>query len=250
MTIQAEVAVDETLMAPRYARPLFWINAIIAWCGVVLSFLLNFTGYYNDTLDPSKPSIIGNVANGIDSPLERFFDWLTYFTVLSNIVVAVVLTVLVLRRGYFAHTDRVGATWRALRLDSILMIVITGVVYNLLLAEGPKTGWDLVNNSLEHIITPIVTLLVWLIAGPRGLINIRVIGLSMILPLLWAGGALLRGAAIGSYPYSFLDVSSDGLVSVLVFIAMIMVVALILAFALLGLDALFRRMSAGIRARG
>jgi len=244
------IAVDDTLMVPRYGRPLFWLNAIIAWCSVVLSFLLNFTGYYNDTADPSKPTILGNVADGIDSPVERIFDWLTYFTILSNIVVAVVLTVLVLRPGLFARTDRVGATWRALRLDSLLMIAITGVVYNLLLAAGPKTGWDFASNALEHAITPIVTVLVWLLAGPRGLINIRVIGLSMILPLAWAAIALIRGAVVGAYPYNFLDVGTEGLVSVLVFVLVIVVVAIILAFAFMGLDALFRRTSAGRRARG
>jgi hypothetical protein len=249
MTTQL-IAVDDTLMMPRYGRQLFWLNAIIAWCGVVLSFLLNVTGYYNDMLDLSKPTILGNVPSGIDSPLERILDWLTYFTILSNIVVAIVLTVLVVRPGYFARTDRVGAAWRALRLDSILMIVITGVVYNLLLAEGPKTGWDFASNSLQHIITPIVTVIVWLFAGPRGLINIRVIGLSMILPLAWALFAILRGAVVGSYPYPFLDVSTNGLVSVVAFVLAILVVAVILAFAFMGLDALFRRMSAGRRARG
>jgi apolipoprotein N-acyltransferase len=101
-----------------------------------------------------------------------------------------------------------------------------------------------------HVVTPIVTVLVWLVAGPRGLINIRVILLAMVLPLLWAAAALIRGAAIGAYPYPFLDVSTNGLPSVLAFIAAILVVALILGFALLGLDALFRRMSAGFRARG
>ena len=37
------------------------------------------------------------------------------------------------------------------------MIVITGIFYWLLLAEGGKTGWDLVDNTMVHTITPIVT---------------------------------------------------------------------------------------------
>ena len=249
MATQTTTGVDESLMAPRYGRPLFVINVVVAWCGVVLSFLLNVTGYYSDTIDLTKPTLLGNLPQGVDSPLERILDWLTYFTILSNLVVATVLTVLVVLPTYFARTDRIGAMWRALRLDSVLMITITGVVYNLLLAEGAKTGWDFVSNSFQHILTPIVTVLVWLLAGPRGLINIRVIGLSMILPLVWAAVALIRGMAVGSYPYPFLDVATKGMASVLAFIGVIIVVALILAFALMGLDALFRRMSAGVRAR-
>jgi hypothetical protein len=247
MVTLTDTATEDTLTVPRYGQPLLVINAVIAWFGVVLSFLLNFTGYYVDTLDVSKRTILGNVPSGIDSPIERLFDWLTYFTILSNLVVAVVLTVLVLRPNLFARTDRVGATWRALRLDTILMIVITGIVYNLLLAEGPKTGWDLLSNSMLHVITPTVTFLVWLLAGPRGLINIRVIGLALIVPLAWAAGALVRGATVGAYPYPFLDVSSHGLASVLAFIAVILAVAVLLGLALLGLDALIRRASAGSR---
>ena len=250
MTTQTVAAVDDSLMVPRYGSPLFWVNMVIAWCGVAVSFMLTVTGYFTSTIDLTKPTILGNIPTGIDSPLERILDWLTYFTDLSNLIVAVVLTVLVMRPDYFARTDRIGSMWRALRLDSVLMIAITGIVYNLLLAEGPKTGWDFVSNSLEHVITPIVTILVWLLAGPRGLINIRVIGLSMIVPLAWALVALLRGAAVGAYPYSFLDVTTNGLGSVLAFIGVIVLVALIIAFALMGLDALFRRMSAGFRARG
>jgi hypothetical protein len=222
---------------PTVSRVLFAGNAVLAWLAVGLSFTLAVTGYYVDTMNPAKPTILGNVPGGNDTVLERLLDWSTYFTILSNVVVLVVMTALTFRPGWFTRTDRVGTMWRTLRLDSVLMIVITGVVYNLLLATGGKQGWDLLSNTLLHVVVPIVTPVVWIIAGPRGLIVGRIIGYSLVLPLLWAAYALVRGQVIGAYPYPFLDVSSNGLASVLIFIAVIVVIAVILALILWATDA-------------
>lgn len=227
---------ESQIETPRYGRVLFWINAIVAWCAVTLSFTLSISGYYVDAIDPAKPSILGNTPEGIDTPWERLFDWVTYFTILSNVVVAVVLTMLIARPAVFGRPDATGAVWRALRLDSVLMITITGLIYNLMLAEAGKSGWDLLSNTLLHWVVPLLTPIVWIIAGPRGLITLRTIGLAMVLPLLWAGFAVVRGLAVGAYPYPFLDVEVNGLPSVLAFVSVILVVAVLLALILMAVD--------------
>lgn len=229
------------VIAPRYARSLFALNALIAVTGVLISLTLNLAGYYADNIDPAKPTILGNVVGGQDTVVERFFDWITYFTILSNIVVAVVMSVMVVAPQRFVRPDGRGFVWRALRLDTVVMITVTGVVYNLLLADGPKTGWDFVSNALLHIVTPIVTVLVWLLAGPRGLISLKVIGASLVLPVLWAVFALTRGAIIGAYPYPFLDVATNGYAPVIGFIGQIVVIAVVLALVLWAIDELTRR---------
>ena len=231
-------------MSARTARLFYGFNALVALVAVGLSFTLAVTGFYVDTMDPSKPTLLGNVPGGNDTVLERLLDWSTYFTILSNVVVLVVTAALTLKPSLFTRQDRVGAVWRALRLDSVLMIIVTGVIYNLLLAGGEKAGWDLLSNSMLHIVMPIVTPIVWLIAGPRGLINVRVIAGSLILPLLWAAYALVRGQVIGAYPYPFLDVPENGLASVLGFIAIIVVIAVVLALVMWGLDTWIGRMTA------
>lgn len=227
---------DEAMDTPRHARVFFWINAVVAWSAVALSFALSVGGYYVDSVDSTKSSILGNTPDGVDTAWERFFDWITYFTILSNIVVAVVMTMLIARPRAFARRDATGAAWRALRLDSLVMIMITGIVYNLLLVEGGKTGWDLLSNTLLHWVVPLLTPIVWIIAGPRGLISFRTVALALILPLAWAVFAIVRGLTVGAYPYSFLDVSSDGLGPVVVFIAVIMVAAVALALILMAVD--------------
>jgi hypothetical protein len=225
-----------SLRMPRSAPALFATNALIAWAGLALSATLSVGGYYLGTEDLSKPTLIGNVPAGHDQWWERALDWATFFTIWSNATVAIVLTVLWRRPQLVARTDGVGTLWRALRLDSVLMIVITGIVYSLLLAKGGKSGWDLVSDTTLHVVVPLLTLVVWFVAGPRGLLNAKVIGASLVLPLVWAGYALARGAVIGAYPYSFLDVAKNGWGAVLAFIAVIVIVALVLALLLLALD--------------
>jgi hypothetical protein len=77
---------------------------------------------------------------------------------------------------------------------------------------------------------------VWIIAGPRGLISLRTIALAMVLPLAWAAFALVRGLTVGSYPYSFLDLGENGIPSVVAFVAVILVVAVLLALLLMAVD--------------
>jgi hypothetical protein len=219
----------------RLATTLLVTNAAVAWIGVAISLTLAVTGN-NKHLDPANPTQIGNLASGVETPLERFFDWLSYFTIWSNVLVAVVVTVLVTRPVLFARTDRVGTVWRALRLDSVLMIVVTGIVYNLLLAKGGLTGWPLVSNTFVHVITPILTTLVWLIAGPRGLMSHRVIFGALVVPVVYVVWALVRGAAIGAYPYPFLDVAVKGYPYVLAFVCGLIAFAVLLAYVLWAVD--------------
>lgn len=223
------------------ARILFIINAVVAWCALALSFTLNISGYYLDSIDPATPTILGNTAEGIATPLERFFDWITYFTIWSNALVAIVMTVLVFKPGLFTRPDRVGFIWRTLRLDSIIMIGVTGVIFNLLLSTE-KSGWDAVSNFMVHILSPIVATLVWFIAGPRGLISVKIIPAMLVVPIAWLVFALVRGGVINAYPYPFLDVATKGMASVLQFVVAIVVVALVWSFILWAIDRLLSRL--------
>lgn len=226
----------------RLATTLLVTNAAVTWTGVAISLTLAVTGN-NKHLDPSDPTQIGNLASGVATPLERFFDWLSYFTIWSNVLVAVVVTVLVARPALFARSDRVGTIWRALRLDTVLMIIVTGLVYNLLLAKGGLTGWPLVSNTFLHVVTPILTTVVWLVAGPRGLLSNRVVFGSLVVPVVYVAWALVRGAAIGAYPYPFLDVAVKGYPYVLAFVAGLVVFAVLLAYLLWAIDVGLRRLT-------
>ncbi len=231
MTASTAVSVP-TRISP-WARPLFGINALVAWAGWGLQVFLSAFGVY-----PSTNTVASQLGNNDQGALGRIFDYFTYFTILSNILVAVILTML------FLNPARDGKIFRVLRLDTVLMITVTGVVYNLVLAADAKNvGWQIVANSLEHQITPVVTVVVWLLVGPRGWINLRTMVWAFALPIGWLVFALIRGAIIGAYPYPFLDVVQYGYGTVLTNVAFIVLFAAVILLILWGVDALVSRLS-------
>ena len=215
------------------SRTLFAINAGLLWFGVVLSTILSATDYYPPDL--SSPSLYGNNAVGTGGMTGRLLDHFSYFTTLSNIVAALVVTILIFR------PTSTSPVLRVLRLDSVIMMTVTGLIFNLLLNSGTHTGADWWSNSIQHVWGPIVTVAVWLIAGPHGWIRSSTIFAALILPLAWLVYALVRGSVTGAYPYNFLDVPVKGMASVLSFVAVLVVFAIVLGYIMMAVDAVMDR---------
>ncbi len=212
-------------------RILFGVNGLVAGFGALFSFTLTVLGTYPS--ENTNPTALGFADQGL---LGRVFDYFTYFTLWSNILVAIVMLML------FARPDRDSFWFRVLRLDSVLMIVVTGIIYNVVLAATAKNqGLEVWTNFFLHVLTPLLTFVVWLFAGPRGWISWRIIAASLILPIIWLVFALVRGAFIGAYPYGFLDVATYGYGTVLTNVAGIVAFAIVLCLILWGIDWVIRR---------
>ena len=214
-------------------RVIFGINALVALTGLTVGFTLTVLGTYPSL--NTNPTMLGNPEQGV---LSRVFDYFTYFTIWSNILVAVIAIMLFLR------PDRDSFPFRVLRLDSILMITVTGIIYNVVLAGSAKLqGLEVVSNLFDHVLTPLVSVLVWLFVGPRGWISWRTIGAALILPIIWLMFALARGAFIGAYPYGFLDVATYGYGTVAINVLGVVVFAIVLCLVLWGIDWVIRRVA-------
>ncbi|MFG2651638.1 Pr6Pr family membrane protein [Streptomyces sp. NPDC048436] len=161
---------------------------------------------------------IGVMINlGLGSPLRV----LSYFTIQSNVLVAVV----------FALSAR--RAWQGRRPlpplvtgGTLLFISITGLVYHFVLADdasgfsmtgetAPLTGWRSLANDLLHTVTPIGAVLNWLLLTTPRRLYLRQALLWMLYPLAYLAFALTRGALMppGSaarYTYPFLDVDAHG----------------------------------------
>lgn len=212
-------------------RILFGINAVVALTGLTIGFVLTILGTYPSL--NTNPTMLGNPEQGV---LGRVFDYFTYFTIWSNILVAVVSIML------FRRPERDSFVFRVLRLDSILMITVTGIIYNVVLAGSAKLqGLEVVSNLFDHMLTPLVSVLVWLFVGPRGWISWRVIAASLVLPIIWLVFALIRGAFIDAYPYGFLDVATYGYGAVLTNVLGVIAFAIVLCLILWGIDWVIRR---------
>lgn len=155
----------------------------------------------------------------------------SYFTIQSNILVMVSAAVVALS----SRAD--GRLWRVLRLDGLLGIVITGIVYAFVLAAtNDPQGWALVTDTGFHYVAPWFALAGWLVFGPRPRIDRRTLLAAVLWPVLWIAWTLIHGAATSWYPYPFTDVSQLGYPAALRNLGLVVLTALALAGLLRWLD--------------
>jgi hypothetical protein len=184
------------------------LNAVVAAVGLSIKFF-----YAAKNFDPDFPTRAGRVANEF-----------CYFTIQSNLLV--IATCLLVA----AASGRMGPVLAIARLTALVCITITGIVYYALLAsDSHLTGVALVGDYLCHLVSPLLCIGTWLVLGPRGAVGRRTPLAVLIYPLAWAIFTLIRGAAIGFYPYNFIDVAQNGYLSVLITVAVIFLIAFGLA---------------------
>lgn len=211
------------------------ITGLLAALGVVVAVFLAAINAYPPTL-PVPAHSMGANADGAAGLFGRVVDSLSYFTTLSNIVVAVTLLLLVSGRL------RPTSLGRTLRMDALVMISVTGLVYTLLLASDAEvTGWQYLSNTLEHYVTPILAVLTFLIWGPRGWLRLSTVFTAMILPIIWLIYALIRGSVIVAYPYGFMNVANLGMSTTAVNLVFVVILGIVLGLVFLGLDKLLSR---------
>jgi hypothetical protein len=175
-------------VSARWARPWFAVTALCVVAGVALSV-------YTAVQTP------GRFPTGV----ERGFNTLAFFTVESNLIVGATTGLLAWR------LDRPSTVFRTFRLIGLVAITVTGVVYHVALASiFDLDGIHQLGNQLVHTVVPLLTVLGWLIFGPRGQTSRRVAWLSLLYPLCWLAFTLIRGAVIHWYPYPFIDVAVIG----------------------------------------
>lgn len=161
----------------------------------------------------------------------RLLRLFSYFTIQSNLLVLWVAVSLALA------PRRDGRWWRVLRLDALLGIAITGIVFvTVLLPLVDPSGAAAWANAGLHYFAPIGALAGWVLFGPRDRIDARTIALAFAWPLAWLAYTLVHGATSGWYPYPFLDAGKLGYPRVLGNIAVVVSMALVLALLMQWLD--------------
>jgi hypothetical protein len=176
---------------------------------------------------------------GRDFPLPvRLWNLVSYFTIWSNILVTAVAFVL------WRDPGRHGPTFAVVRLASLAMITVTGIVYALVLAPiWDPTGWSRVADETLHYAVPALAIAGYLLFGPRPRLGRRALWWSAVIPLVWGVYTLARGPLISFtrdgethhwYPYPFIDVDELGygraFVNMLAITVLLLVVAGIYVF--------------------
>jgi len=219
------------------AKRLFGINALAAWFGYAVAEIATIFQLVppQDRYEPSS-HMFGGSADGLAGAIGRVFDSHGYFTTWSNLLVAVTLTML------YRNPQRVGRVFDWLRNTGLLMITMTMVLYHLLLAgtSNPQSFYA-VSNLFEHYLTPIITIIVWGIAGPRGRFTFGHTFSVFIIPIAYLAYTLVHGAYASVYPYPFFDVIEYGYPFVLTLMGAVIAGGYVVALIFFGVGKLRSR---------
>ena len=150
-------------------------------------------------------AIRGSLADGYGL-VEAVYLYIRYFTILSNLGVAVLMSVTASRM------------WRDVALPSarlyafaLVYIIVVCVTYEALLrAEWSPRGLQFATDTTMHDIVPVLTLLFWIGFAPKRGMRWRDPLLLLIYPALYLVATLIGGAFGEGYPYFFLDPSKLG----------------------------------------
>ncbi|MEO5610679.1 MAG: Pr6Pr family membrane protein [Ornithinibacter sp.] len=163
--------------------------------------------------------------------LTRLGRLVSYFTIQSNVLVAVTAVQLAL------DPAREGRWWRPVRVAAIVGITVTGLVHFVLLRPLLHLeGANWVADKMLHMVVPVAAVIAWVAVGPRPRVTWRDALFALAWPVAWLVWTLLVGAVSGWYPYPFLDVGAEGALSVALTCLAVTVLFLLLCAGLRALD--------------
>ncbi len=137
-----------------------------------------------------------------------------YFTILTNILVALALTA-----PFLPPTTRFYNffTKPSVRAAIALYILVVAVVYHTLLRHlWEPQGIQLATDIAFHSVMPALYLFDWIFFAAKRPMRYVHIPYWVIYPALYGVFTIIRGALSGVYPYPFLNVTELGLVGVFI----------------------------------
>lgn len=167
------------------------IAAIVGWFALALQFWL-----------------LVNKEDGQSFAMHTT-NFFSYFTILSNILVALTLTAAAsgpsrsTLAGFFQRPGVMAGV--------ALYISVTGLVYFFILSGvWAPTGLDRVADQLLHYVMPLLYVVFWLAFVPKGRLSVWTVPGMLLFPVVYSIYSMIRGSFVGWYPYFFLDVGEFG----------------------------------------
>lgn len=187
------------------------ITAVVAWFALGLQLYL----------------MIDNTPGNGMTPLQAVARFLIFFTILTNLLVAICLTAFLLTP---AGTSRNFLTKPTTMTAIAMYIFVVGIVYNILLRglvvlAGPAKLAD----ELLHVVVPLLYTLWWFFLAPKNRLPWKKIFPWLLYPFFYLIYALARGAVENFYAYPFINVNEHGYGIVLLY-----AVGLMVAFIIIG----------------
>ena len=175
-------------------------------------------------------------------------DFYLYYTNLSNYICFAVILISLVKTIKNFKNEQYGLdeTCPKFKFMSLIMILVTCLVYNMLLSKD-KTAVEYlfsITNLIMHLLLPIMFTLDWVLFSKHGKIKWYYPLLSLIMPLIYVALILLRALILGNnytgllYPYFFLNVAKLGIGGVLLWVAVLVAIFLVMGYAIVGFDRL------------
>lgn len=164
-------------------------GALLGWITLILQFYL----------------MMNNRIVSLPETTLRFFS---YFTILTNTLVAITYTVL----WVDPPTGRFKALTRVSALTAVTVyILIVGIIYNVILRAlwEPKGLQYLVDEAL-HTVIPLLFFIFWLVFVPKASLEWRQSLSWLGYPIAYVLYILILGAITRFYPYPFADAGQLG----------------------------------------
>ncbi|KTC19465.1 hypothetical protein AO391_09070 [Pseudomonas marginalis ICMP 9505] len=194
------------------------VAALAGWVGLAIQQYLIFYSRWQ-----ADASLLGGLIN--------FFS---FFTVLTNTLVVVVLSYALAGRD-----SRAKRFFLAPQVSSAIAasIIVVSLAYNLLLRHlWSPTGFQFIADELLHDVMPVLFAVYWWRYVPKGFLRLKHIGVWVIYPLVYFAYVLLRGHLLGQYQYPFINVDTLGYPQVFVNAAGILAGFVLIALVVLALD--------------
>ncbi len=209
----------------KSAKIFMFFIAIVAWLALILQLNIN---------------IKNTETNGL-TLLVATWNFFSYFTVLTNLLVALCLSFILLGSSslpgrFFSKPSTIAAI--------ALNIFIVGLTYNTILRFiwEPRGLQKWVDETL-HVVVPILFVLYWLFFVIKGTLKWIHPFSWLIYPAVYLVYALLRGQFSGFHAYPFINTAELGYNRVLLNSFGLMLVFIIAGFLFVALD---KRMSRSI----
>jgi hypothetical protein len=181
--------------------------AIICWAGLAIQFSATFSHQHH--------------------VIPTLWVLLRFFTVITNLIVAGVMTL-----------EAIGRRLPAVVLGgATISILLVGIVYMTLLRGLVElSGGALLADTLLHKVSPVAMTLWWLFFAPRARLKSNAPLWWASYPLLYFVYAIARGQTGERYPYPFMDVGKLGWPQTLINAGGIAMAFLIAGFLLVWFD--------------
>ena len=196
-----------------------FFGAALGWFAVVMQFVLM-------------------MQNRVESLTETTIRFFSYFTILTNSLVTLYLTVLWLKKPTFLLTrfEKPGF------LTAVtIYITVVGAVYQIVLRVlWEPTGMQRIVDELLHTIVPVCMIVFWTAYEDKKAVSWKSIPSWLVYPLIYLIYILFRGNLSGFYPYPFVNVTALGLEKVLVNSGFLVLAFVVLAFAFVGVGKILK----------